>query len=328
MRYSISNTAEYGDYTRGKRSSRRARRAQMKDILREIQSGDFAASGRREPRGPGALRALREQQARTQVEDVGRELRSHMDWITAELLRAARTEAGRSMTWRCVNRSVRSPAAARVASRARRVRTARVRWKWEAATSTTSRCAAKQETTSRPATGVFTARCAVSRVRRRASRKRSSSSTAGSASCRPRGRPRARASAAGARGGPEGSEDVAACAGRRAPAPGLIRAARSSARGGAPMRVQQRCGATVRHRGSRSRTVTSSGARSGRCARTRRARVRRRGTATSITDARLTARTERPQRRARSPGQTPRAWARTPARWHPGRGRSARVPTA
>jgi ketol-acid reductoisomerase len=57
-------------------------RAQMKDILREIQSGDFAREWIAENRaGQEHFRALREQQARTQVEDVGRELRSHMDWI-------------------------------------------------------------------------------------------------------------------------------------------------------------------------------------------------------------------------------------------------------
>ena len=82
MRYSISNTAEYGDYTRGRRIVDEHVRAQMKDILREIQSGDFAREWIAENRaGQEHFRALREQQARTQVEDVGRELRSHMDWI-------------------------------------------------------------------------------------------------------------------------------------------------------------------------------------------------------------------------------------------------------
>jgi ketol-acid reductoisomerase len=82
MRYSISNTAEYGDYTRGRRIVDEHVRAQMKDILREIQSGDFAREWIAENRaGQEHFRALRDQQARTQVEDVGRELRSHMDWI-------------------------------------------------------------------------------------------------------------------------------------------------------------------------------------------------------------------------------------------------------
>jgi ketol-acid reductoisomerase len=82
MRYSISNTAEYGDYTRGRRVVDEHVRAQMKEILREIQSGDFAREWIAENRaGQEHFRSLREQQAHTQVEDVGRELRSHMDWI-------------------------------------------------------------------------------------------------------------------------------------------------------------------------------------------------------------------------------------------------------
>jgi ketol-acid reductoisomerase len=82
MRYSISNTAEYGDYTRGRRVVDEHVRGQMKEILREIQSGDFAREWIAENRaGQEHFRSLREQQAHTQVEDVGRELRSHMDWI-------------------------------------------------------------------------------------------------------------------------------------------------------------------------------------------------------------------------------------------------------
>jgi ketol-acid reductoisomerase len=82
MRYSISNTAEYGDYTRGRRVVDEHVRAQMKEILREIQSGDFAREWIAENRaGQEHFRSLRDQQAHTEVEDVGRELRSHMDWI-------------------------------------------------------------------------------------------------------------------------------------------------------------------------------------------------------------------------------------------------------
>jgi ketol-acid reductoisomerase len=82
MRYSISNTAEYGDYTRGRRIVDDHVRAQMQDILREIQSGDFAREWIAENRaGQEHFRSMREQQEHTQVEDVGRELRSHMDWI-------------------------------------------------------------------------------------------------------------------------------------------------------------------------------------------------------------------------------------------------------
>jgi ketol-acid reductoisomerase len=82
MRFSISNTAEYGDYTRGKRVITDETRAQMKQILSEIQSGAFAREWIAENRaGQENFKRMRAEQASTQVEDVGRELRSHMDWI-------------------------------------------------------------------------------------------------------------------------------------------------------------------------------------------------------------------------------------------------------
>jgi ketol-acid reductoisomerase len=82
MRFSISNTAEYGDYTRGKRVITDETRQHMKDILGEIQSGAFAREWIAENRaGQENFKRMRDEQAHTQVEDVGRELRSHMDWI-------------------------------------------------------------------------------------------------------------------------------------------------------------------------------------------------------------------------------------------------------
>ncbi len=82
MRYSISNTAEYGDYTRGKRVITDDTRANMKKILEEIQSGDFAREWIAENRaGQENFLRMREEQAATQVESTGKELRSHMDWI-------------------------------------------------------------------------------------------------------------------------------------------------------------------------------------------------------------------------------------------------------
>ena len=82
MRYSISNTAEYGDYTRGKRVITDETRAAMKQILAEIQSGDFAREWIAENRaGQENFLRMRAEQADTQVEQVGGELRSHMDWI-------------------------------------------------------------------------------------------------------------------------------------------------------------------------------------------------------------------------------------------------------
>jgi len=82
MRYSISNTAEYGDYTRGKRVITEETRKAMKQILKEIQDGDFAREWIAENRaGQENFKRMRAEQADTQVEHVGGELRSHMDWI-------------------------------------------------------------------------------------------------------------------------------------------------------------------------------------------------------------------------------------------------------
>jgi ketol-acid reductoisomerase len=85
MRYSISNTAEYGDYTRGKRVITDATRTSMKQILAEIQSGDFAREWIAENRaGQESFKRMRTEQADTEVEKVGKELRSHMDWINPD----------------------------------------------------------------------------------------------------------------------------------------------------------------------------------------------------------------------------------------------------
>jgi ketol-acid reductoisomerase len=82
MRFSISNTAEYGDYTRGKRVITEDTRQRMRDILKEIQSGDFAREWIAENRaGQENFKRMRAEQAGTEVEKVGEELRSHMDWI-------------------------------------------------------------------------------------------------------------------------------------------------------------------------------------------------------------------------------------------------------
>jgi ketol-acid reductoisomerase len=82
MRFSISNTAEYGDYTRGSRVITDETRRHMREILGEIQSGAFAREWIAENRaGQENFKRMRAEQAATQVEDVGRELRSHMGWI-------------------------------------------------------------------------------------------------------------------------------------------------------------------------------------------------------------------------------------------------------
>jgi ketol-acid reductoisomerase len=85
MRYSISNTAEYGDLTRGKRVIGEPTREAMKQILSEIQSGEFAKEWIAENRaGQENFQRMREEQKNHQVEVVGRELRSSMDWIDTE----------------------------------------------------------------------------------------------------------------------------------------------------------------------------------------------------------------------------------------------------
>src|SRR5580693_6973454 len=82
MRYSISNTAEYGDYTRGKRVVTEDTRANMRQILAEIQSGDFAREWIAENRaGQENFLRMRAEQAASQVETVGKELRAGMDFI-------------------------------------------------------------------------------------------------------------------------------------------------------------------------------------------------------------------------------------------------------
>ncbi len=82
MRYSVSNTAEYGDYTRGKRVISEPTREAMREVLQEIQSGDFAREWIAENRaGQENFKRMREEQQNTQIEREGRELRSMMDWI-------------------------------------------------------------------------------------------------------------------------------------------------------------------------------------------------------------------------------------------------------
>jgi ketol-acid reductoisomerase len=85
MRYSISNTAEYGDLTRGKRVISDSTRQAMQQLLAEIQSGDFAREWIAENRaGQENFKRMREEQAGHQVEVVGKELRAQMDWIDTE----------------------------------------------------------------------------------------------------------------------------------------------------------------------------------------------------------------------------------------------------
>jgi ketol-acid reductoisomerase len=85
MRYSVSNTAEYGDLTRGKRVIDDRARAAMRDILTEIQSGDFAREWIAENQaGQENFQRMREEQKGHQIEREGRELRAMMPWIDQE----------------------------------------------------------------------------------------------------------------------------------------------------------------------------------------------------------------------------------------------------
>jgi len=82
MRHSISDTAEYGDYTRGPRIVGEATRAEMKKILREIQSGVFAREWILENQaGRPVFDKLREEGKAHRIEDVGARLREMMSWI-------------------------------------------------------------------------------------------------------------------------------------------------------------------------------------------------------------------------------------------------------
>jgi ketol-acid reductoisomerase len=84
MRYSISDTAEYGDVTRGPRIITDRTKAEMKKILSEIQSGTFAEEWIAESRGGRAnFQKLRDAGKAHQVESVGAELRGMMPWISA-----------------------------------------------------------------------------------------------------------------------------------------------------------------------------------------------------------------------------------------------------
>ncbi len=82
MRYSISNTAEFGDYTRGSRIVNDQTRAEMKRILQEIQSGEFAREFVLENQaGRPVLTSMRRKEAEHPVEEVGKDLRAMFSWL-------------------------------------------------------------------------------------------------------------------------------------------------------------------------------------------------------------------------------------------------------
>jgi ketol-acid reductoisomerase len=85
MRYSVSNTAEYGDYTRGPRIITEETRREMKKILKEIQSGQFAREWILENKaGAPGFKAVRRRERQHGIEEVGKRLRKLMQWINAK----------------------------------------------------------------------------------------------------------------------------------------------------------------------------------------------------------------------------------------------------
>jgi ketol-acid reductoisomerase len=87
MRYSISNTAEYGDYTRGVRLVTPETKAEMKRILDDIQSGRFTRDWMLENKaGQASFKATRRRQAEHPIEEIGTKLRAMMPWIAKNKL--------------------------------------------------------------------------------------------------------------------------------------------------------------------------------------------------------------------------------------------------
>jgi ketol-acid reductoisomerase len=85
MRYSVSNTAEYGDYTRGPRIVTEETKQEMKKILNEIQTGQFAREWILENKANQPMfQAYRKRDRAHLIEKVGRDLRSMMSWINAK----------------------------------------------------------------------------------------------------------------------------------------------------------------------------------------------------------------------------------------------------
>ncbi len=82
MRYSVSDTAEYGDYTRGHRIITEETREEMRQILYEVQTGEFAKEWILENQAKRPVfNALRRQEAAHPIEEVGKKLRAMMGWL-------------------------------------------------------------------------------------------------------------------------------------------------------------------------------------------------------------------------------------------------------
>ena len=95
MRYSISNTAEYGDYVTGPRLVTGRTKAEMKRILKDIQSGRFTRDFVQEMASGGAhFKAVRRNQAAHGIEEVGAKLRAMMPWLSENKLVDKATSSG------------------------------------------------------------------------------------------------------------------------------------------------------------------------------------------------------------------------------------------
>jgi ketol-acid reductoisomerase len=95
MRYSISDTAEYGDVTRGPRIITPTTKKQMQKILKEIQSGKFAKEWIAESEsGRAKFNELRAAGAAHQIEEVGKRLRGMMPWISAGKQKVSEASGG------------------------------------------------------------------------------------------------------------------------------------------------------------------------------------------------------------------------------------------
>jgi len=87
MRYSVSNTAEYGDLTRGSRIINSSTREEMRRLLKDIQSGEFADEWMAEcEAGKPRFKELEAQGQGHQIEEVGKRLRAMMPWLAAHRL--------------------------------------------------------------------------------------------------------------------------------------------------------------------------------------------------------------------------------------------------
>jgi len=82
MRYSVSDTAEYGDYMVGKRIVNQETRAEMKQVLNEIQNGEFAKHWLNENKiNRPQFNAIKKQELEHDIVGVGQKLRGMMSWI-------------------------------------------------------------------------------------------------------------------------------------------------------------------------------------------------------------------------------------------------------